>query len=113
MLYLFHPDVPIHMLRREMENGHRVWKFAKVELDRGPFEDVNTDETKKLSFTERADFKYDLYANFPLFLTWDLLEALLKVEVKVKAAAGDLELKPGAKLPDGTILCVDGVSEAS
>lgn len=103
VLYLFHPDVPIHMLRREMENGHRVWKFAKVELDRGPFEDVNTDETKKLSFTERADFKYDLYANFPLFLTWDLLEALLKVEVKVKAAAGDLELKPGAKLPDGTI----------
>lgn len=103
VLYLFHPDVPIHMLRREMENGHRVWKFAKVELDKGPFEDTNTDETKKLSFTELADFKYDMHANFPLFLTWDLLEALLKVEVKVKAAAGDMELKPGAKLPDGTI----------
>ena len=44
-----------------------------------------------------------MHANFPLFLTWDLLEALLKVEVKVKAAAGDMELKPGAKLPDGTI----------
>lgn len=94
VLYLFHPDVPIHMLRREMENGHRVWKFEKVELDKGPFEDANTDETKKLSFTEQADFKYEMHANFPLFLTYDLLEALLKVEVKVKAWSDTLELKP-------------------
>ena len=85
VLYLFHPDVPIHMLRREMENGHCVWKFAQVELDKGPFEDANTDSDKKLSFTERPDFKYDMHANFPLFLSYDLLGALLKVEVKVKA----------------------------
>lgn len=94
VLYLFHPDVPIHMLRREMENGHRVWKFAKVELDKGPFEDANTDSDKKLSFTERPDFKYDMHANFPLFLSYDLLGALLKVEVKVKAWSDTFELKP-------------------
>lgn len=94
VLYLFHPDVPIHMLRREMENGHRVWKFAKVELDKGPFEDANTDSDKKLSFTERPDFKYDMHANFPLFLSYDLLGALLKVEVKIKAWSDTFELKP-------------------
>lgn len=95
VLYLFHPDVPIHTLRREMENGHRVWKFAKVELDKGPFEDANTDEEKKLSFIERPNFQYWLSANFPLFLTYDLLEALLKIEVKVKAWSGTLDLAPG------------------
>lgn len=95
VLYLFHPDVPIHTLRREMENGHRVWKFAKVELDKGPFEDANTDEKKKLSFIERPNFQYWLSANFPLFLTYDLLDALLKIEVKVKAWSGTLDLAPG------------------
>ncbi|WP_347713560.1 hypothetical protein [uncultured Fretibacterium sp.] len=109
VLYLFHPDVPIHMLRREMENGHRVWKFAKVELDKGPFEDTNTDETKKLSFTERPDFKYDLHANFPLFLTWDLLEALLKVEVKVKAWSDTLTLKPAGVTAFGEPVTVRNV----
>ncbi len=109
VLYLFHPDVPIHMLRREMENGHRVWRFAKVELDRGPFEDVNTDETKKLSFTERADFKYDLYANFPLFLTYDLLEALIKVEVKIKGWSDTFEVKPAGVAAFGEPVTVKNV----
>ena len=95
VLYLFHPDVPIHTLRREMENGHRVWKFAKVELDKGPFEEANTDEKTKLSFIERPNFQYWLSANFPLFLTYDLLDALLKIEVKVKAWSGTLDLAPG------------------
>lgn len=104
VLYLFHPDVPIHMLRREMENGQRVWKFVKVELDKGPFEDTNTDEEKKLSFIQRPDFQYWLSANFPLFLTYDLLEALLKIEVKVKAWSNTLELKPGGKDPSGLLL---------
>ena len=109
VLYLFHPDVPIHMLRRETENGHRVWKFAKVELDKGPFEDANTDEEKKLSFTERADFKYDMHANFPLFLTWDLLEALIKVEVKVKAWSDTFELKPAGVTAFGEPVTVRNV----
>ena len=109
VLYLFHPDVPIHMLRREMENGHRVWKFVKVELDKGPFEDANTDEEKKLSFTEQADFKYEMHANFPLFLTYDLLEALLKVEVKVKAWSDTLELKPAGVTALGEWVTVKNV----
>ena len=109
VLYLFHPDVPIHMLRREMENGRRVWKFAKVELDKGPFEDANTDEEKKLSFTERADFKYDMHANFPLFLTYDLLEALIKVEVKVKAWSDTFELKPAGVTAFGEPVTVRNV----
>lgn len=109
VLYLFHPDVPIHTLRREMENGHRVWKFAKVELDKGPFEDTNTDETKKLSFTERPDFKYDLHANFPLFLTYDLLEALIKVEVKIKAWSDTFEVKPAGVTAFGEWVTVKNV----
>ena len=109
VLYLFHPDVPIHMLRRETENGRRVWKFAKVELDKGPFEDANTDETKKLSFTEQADFKYDMHANFPLFLTWDLLEALIKVEVKVKAWSDTFELRPAGVTAFGEPVTVRNV----
>ena len=109
VLYLFHPDVPIHMLRREMENGHRIWKFAKVELDRGPFEDANTDETKKLSFTELEDFKYTMKATFPLFLTWDLLEALIKVEVKVKAWSDTLELKPAGVTAFGEPVTIKNV----
>lgn len=109
VLYLFHPDVPIHMLRRETENGRRVWKFAKVELDKGPFEDANTDEEKKLSFTERADFKYDMHANFPLFLTWDLLEALIKVEVKVKAWSDTFELRPAGVTAFGEPVTVRNV----
>lgn len=104
VLYLFHPDVPIHMLRREMENGQRVWKFAKVELDKGPFEDMNTEEDKKLSFTELPDFKYDMRANFPLFLTYDLLEALIKVEVKIKGWSDTFELKNGGTDPGGGLL---------
>ena len=52
-MVVMHPDVPIHMLRRETENGRRVWKFAKVELDKGFFEDTNTDEEKKLSAVDR------------------------------------------------------------
>ena len=109
VLYLFHPDVPIHMLRREMENGHRVWKFAKVELDKGPFEDANTDETKKLSFTELPDFKYGMHANFPLFLTWDLLEALLKVEVKIKGWSDTFEVKPAGVTAFGEWVTVKNV----
>ena len=109
VLYLFHPDVPIHMLRRETENGHRVWKFAKVELNRGPFEDTNTDEEKKLSFVEQADFKYEMHANFPLFLTYDLLEALLKVEVKVKAWSDTFELKPAGVTAFGEPVTVRNV----
>lgn len=109
VLYLFHPDVPIHMLRRETENGRRVWKFAKVELDKGPFEDANTDEEKKLSFTERADFKYDMHANFPLFLTWDLLEVLIKVEVKVKAWSDTFELRPAGVTAFGEPVTVRNV----
>ena len=109
VLYLFHPDVPIHMLRREMENGHRVWKFAKVELDRGPFEDTNIDETKKLSFTELPDFKYDMHANFPLFLTYDLLEALIKVEVKIKGWSDTFEVKPAGVTAFGEPVTVKNV----
>ena len=109
VLYLFHPDVPIHMLRRETENGHRVWKFAKVELNRGPFEDTNTDEEKKLSFTEQADFKYEMHANFPLFLSWDLLGALIKVEVKVKAWSDTFELKPAGVTAFGEPVTVRNV----
>ncbi len=109
VLYLFHPDVPIHMLRRETENGRRVWKFAKVELDKGPFEDANTDEEKKLSFTERADFKYDMHANFPLFLTWDLLEALIKVEVKIKGWSNTFEVKPAGVTAFGEWVTVKNV----
>jgi hypothetical protein len=97
VLYLFHPDVPIHMLRRETGG----WRFEKVELEKGPFEDANTDEEKKLSFTELADFKYDLHANFPLFLTYDLLEALIKVEVKIKGWSDTFELKNGGTNPGG------------
>lgn len=109
VLYIFHPDVPIHMLRREMENGHRVWKFAKVELDKGPFEDMNTDETKKLSFTELPDFKYEMHANFPLFLTYDLLEALIKVEVKIKGWSDTFEVKPAGVTAFGEWVTVKNV----
>ena len=109
VLYLFHPDVPIHMLRREMENGQRVWKFAKVELDKGPFEDMNTEEDKKLSFTELPDFKYDLRTNFPLFLTYDLLEALIKVEVKIKGWSDTFEVKPAGVTAFGEWVTVKNV----
>lgn len=109
VLYLFHSDVPLHMLRRETENGHRVWKFAEVELDRGPFEDTNTDEEKKLSFTELPDFKYGMHANFPLFLTWDLLEALLKVEVKIKGWSDTFEVKPAGVTAFGEWVTVKNV----
>ena len=109
VLYLFHPDVPIHMLRREMENGHRIWKFAKVELDKGPFEDTNTDEEKKLSFTEQSNFKYEMHANFPLFLTYDLLEALIKVEVKIKGWSDTFEVKPAGVTAFGEWVTVKNV----
>ena len=109
VLYLFHPDVPIHMLRREMENGQRVWKFAKLELDKGPFEDMNTEEDKKLSFTELPDFKYDLRTNFPLFLTYDLLEALIKVEVKIKGWSDTFEVKPAGVTAFGEWVTVKNV----
>ena len=109
VLYLFHPDVPIHMLRREMENGRRVWKFAKVELDKGPFEDANTDEEKKLSFTEQSNFKYEMHANFPLFLTYDLLEALIKVEVKIKGWSDTFEVKPAGVTAFGEWVTVKNV----
>lgn len=91
VLYLFHNYVPIHTLSRKTGG---VWEFDEVHLDKGPFEDMNTDETKKLSFTELLDFKYQLNANFPLFQTWDLLNALLKVEVKVKSWSDTFEIKP-------------------
>lgn len=109
VLYIFHPDVPIHMLRREMENGHRIWKFAKVELDKGPFEDTNTDEEKKLSFTEQSNFKYEMHANFPLFLTYDLLEALIKVEVKIKGWSDTFEVKPAGVTAFGEWVTVKNV----
>ena len=109
VLYLFHPDVPIHMLRREMENAHHIWKFAKVELDEGPFEDTNTDEEKKLSFTELPEFKYGMHANVPLFLTWDLLEVLLKVEVKIKGWSDTFEVKPAGVTAFGEWVTVKNV----
>ena len=101
VLYLFHPDVPVHMLSRKPTG----WEFEKVKLDKGPFEDMNNDPEKRLILTERADFEYDLFADgFLLFETYDLLDALLKVEVKVKAWSDTFELKKGAHNPEGELL---------
>lgn len=98
VLYLFHPDVPVHTLSRKATG----WEFEKVRLDKGPFEDMNNDPEKMLILTERADFEYDLFADgFQLFETYDLLDALLKVEVKVKAWSDTFELKNGGTNPGG------------
>ncbi len=77
-LYLFHPDVPYPHARRETEKGHRVWKFKKVELSRGPSR-TRTPTRRKLSFTEQADFKYEMHANFLCFCP-GTPGALIKVE---------------------------------
>lgn len=106
VLYLFHSDVPIHTLSRK-EGG--VWEFEKVQLNKGPFEDTNTDPEKVLEFSQLVTPEYLLEANFPLFQTYDLLDGLIKAEIKVKPWSSSLDLLPGAKNPDGTFTFGDWV----
>ena len=45
VLYLFHPEVPVHTLSRYSDTD---WRFEEVAFRYGPFLDMNTDETLKI-----------------------------------------------------------------
>lgn len=94
VLYLFHNDVPIHTLsRRSDEDNDYVWDFAPVELENGPFEDVNNDDRLTVSFSGEGPV-YEMTANFDLFsgVLEDIEGVLFYVETDVKAWSDKLEL---------------------
>lgn len=111
VLYLFHPDVPIHTLSREGGG----WTFRAVELENGPFEDANTDPDLKISVTpweppdppdppdpndpdppdppDPADmWIHELRANFDLSVIPVFVGLLLRVEAEVKAGSEELSV---------------------
>jgi hypothetical protein len=86
VLYLFHPEVPVHTLSRYPDG----WRFEKVVFKNGPFRDFNVDEDKKMSLSMQG-------GTYILSATWDFFNAgmigdLVKLEMNVKAKSGEFTL---------------------
>ena len=86
VLYLFHPDVPVHALSRTAGG----WKFERVTFRNGPFEDMNTDPDRTLRFTEATGY-IRMRANFDMA---DMLfeGQVFRVEVEIPAKAEELSI---------------------
>ena len=87
VLYLFHPDVPVHTLSRTSGG----WTFEAVEFRNGPFEDMNTDPDRTLQFTQYSGYcrmrsSFDLGGVLSLGL-------LLYAETEVPANSEELIVK--------------------
>ena len=93
VLYLFHPDVPIHTLAR---HGPEDWRFEKVELKNGPFSEMNTDPEKKVWVTGSDPKARTLHSTEDLFIP-ELLGTLFKMEIKIKPQSYDFRLSPGGE----------------
>ena len=73
VLYLFHPDVPVHTLSRYSDT---YWRFAEVEFKGGPFRDINTDPDMLMSLTLVSANLYNLHSSEPFF-TPDMTNSLM------------------------------------
>lgn len=91
VMYLFHPDVPVHTLSRT-PNG---WEFNEVTFEKGPFEDVNTDPEKKLIFWAWSGSRHKMDANFDMS-EWLHLGLLIRVEFEIKAKSEELSVARGS-----------------
>ena len=98
VMYLFHPEVPVHTLSRTPAG----WVFNEVEFENGPFEDVNTDPEKTLGFFATTDplTPRDDPAVHALVSTFDMTGMiyeglLIRVEFEVKAKSEELTLSRG------------------
>lgn len=107
ILYLFCPDTPVRMLKRDTIG----WYFEEVEFLEGPFRDTNTDDTILMWLelgldpdTGEWDFN-KLWASKPVFKSFSLEGALVKLEQKIKPFSGEAALMGGG---EWTVLNVFG-----
>ena len=95
VLYLFHPEVPVHTLSRTSEG----WKFNEIEFEHGPFEDINTDPKITFEFWYRKstqDFSVLVMGDNSKLIAKDIKEGvLIRVEHEIKAASFELEIPKG------------------
>ena len=92
VLYLFHPDVPVHYLSRTSGG----WTLTQAEFRNGPFEDTNTDEGKKMwAYSSSGTGGADVEWNFDLrgVMAPGLL---VRLETEVKANSAELTLRSGS-----------------
>lgn len=88
VLYLFHPDVPVHTLSRTAGG----WKVAQVTFENGPFEDLNTDPDRTVEFT-RIGSSGDMNMKASFDMAGMLYEGqLIRVEAEVKAYSETLSV---------------------
>ena len=104
VVYLFHPDIPVHKLSR---TGRTSWSLEQVTFKNGPFEDTNTDDTKKMyaySTTDGASVYWD-------FDLRDVMAAglLVRLETEVKAYSEELTLTKGTGEAFGDWVTVSNV----
>jgi hypothetical protein len=86
VIYLFHPDVPVHTLSRYSDG----WRFERVEFKDGPFRDFNVDEDKKMTLT-MAGGTYFLTSTWDFFVP-AMVGDLVKLEMNVKPRSGEFTL---------------------
>ena len=95
VLYLFHPEVPVHTLSRYGEND---WRFQEVEFKLGPFRDINTDDQHLMRLRKGGDGKYYLEsvspqnAPVPYFVS-EMVGSLFKFEQDIKADSDEFVLQ--------------------
>ena len=88
VIYLFHPKVPVYKLKHYSDIE---WHFEAVDFKNGPYSEMNTDDSIKISATTRfgANGKFlDLRSSAPFF-GYSTYGKSLKFEVKIKASSGD------------------------
>lgn len=103
VLYLFHPDVPVHTLSRTSSG----WRLEQVTFRDGPFEDTNIDDTKKM----RA---YSSTGGASVYWDFDLRSVmaaglLVRLETEVKAYSEELTLTKGTGEAFGDWVTVSNV----
>ena len=105
VLYLFHPDVPVHYLSRTSGG----WTFTQADFKNGPFEETNTDENKKMwVYSYSATGGAGVYWNFDLRSVM-VPGLLVRLETEVKANSMELTLHSGSGGTFGDWETVDNV----